>query len=95
MHYIVLFFFGAFARVLPWLVAKVLTAFGIGLFTLAGLTVLFNQASGYLTGQIGSLPATIYQLLDTGGYLAGVTIILSAMSTRIAWLATSTVVKKL
>jgi hypothetical protein len=95
MHYLIMLLFGALSRFLPWVVAKGLTALGLGVFTLAALTTLFSQAKGYLTHHMSYIPVDVYMLMDTSGILSALSMLLAAMATRIGWLATQTAVRKI
>lgn len=64
------------------LVKKVLVALGIGTVTMIGLTALSTAAKGFITAQVGGMPADVVQLLGVIKFDVAVNIIFSAFTTR-------------
>jgi len=69
------------------LVGYVIKALGIGLVTYAGLDFVFDQIESFIFSRYNGLPTTIVQILNLLGVHSAMKIILSSLSTCVAYKA--------
>ena len=77
---------GLLVQIAPYLVTRLLLAFGIGLVSFATLGALWTQMSGYLETSFTSLSTVtaISALFDHSGLYVVIRTILSALAARVA-----------
>jgi hypothetical protein len=88
---------GALARLAPYFVTRILVGLGIGVVNYAGLTILFQQFRDQFQAAIAPWSGLTYAyiLVDRGGVLVGINIILSALAARVAITAAQSFFRKL
>lgn len=78
---------GAFASglalLLPWLITRLLLALGLGYFIYQGMDILMGNIESQIISYFGQLPADIYNIILMCGAGEAITILLSALSTKI------------
>jgi Protein of unknown function (DUF2523) len=95
MPYLIMILMGALTRFLPYIVAKLFAAFGIGLFTYGGIILLFDSLKFQLNTYFSNLPHDALTLLDMGGITHAIAIALGAISTKLALKAATLTLRKL
>ena len=76
------YFFGTLKTALGALVARVLGTFGLSLVTFNGI---LPDLKAFLAGFFDNLPPALLQLASAVGLDAGMSMIISALSVRLAW----------
>jgi hypothetical protein len=66
------------------LAKRVLAAIGIGVLTFAGFTALKTQFDSLITGYLGSMIGSVYQILALGGIVDSIGIWAGAVTTVIS-----------
>lgn len=94
MQVFILWLVGAFAKFLPYVLARVLTVCGVTVVSYAGLTALFNQLKYYVTWYIGNLPSDVLTILHLGGIIGAINFLLACWAGRVAVRATSLGIRK-
>lgn len=74
---------GGIALLAPWIITKVILALGMAYFLYQGMDVLFESAENAILGYFGQLPADLYNYLLMCGAGEAVTILISALATKI------------
>lgn len=95
MPWLVFMLFGAFSRFLPIIAARLLTAFGVGLFTAGALSTLYITLKTEMGGWQTRVPASALALMDIGYIPQSIWFIVSCIGVRLAWLSTQTIIKKI
>lgn len=98
MHYVILLIFGGLVRFVPVVIARVLTAAGLGIFVAASLTTLFNSVFGdivaRLNGSFWEWTGWTVALIGRAGVSQALAFIGSCFAMRIAWDATAITIRK-
>lgn len=76
------YLFGTLKTVIGGLVARVLGTFGLSLVTFNGL---LPDLKSFLAGFLDNLPPTVLQLASAVGLDVAMTMIVSALTVRLAW----------
>ena len=63
---------------------QALIALGVGVLTVAGFDVAWNQAMTWITTGIGGMPSDMANVLALGGVFQGLSYILGACASRVA-----------
>lgn len=67
-----------FAKAAVGIVARVLSALGLGVVTYAGVTFVLNQAVAQLHSEIGGVPSDVAQLMGLAGIDVFLSLVISA-----------------
>lgn len=76
------YLFGTLKTVIGGLVARILGTFGLSLVTFNGI---LPDLKAFLAGYLDNLPPALLQLASAVGLDVGMTMIISALSVRMAW----------
>jgi hypothetical protein len=76
------YFFGALKTAIGGLIARILGTFGLSLVTFNGVLPDLKE---FLGGLFSSLPPALTQLASAVGLDVGMTMIISALTVRMAW----------
>ncbi|MGY6239007.1 DUF2523 family protein (plasmid) [Burkholderia ambifaria] len=63
---------------------QALVALGVGVLTVVGFDVAFNQALSWIRDGVGGLPSDMANVLALGGVFQGLSYIVGAFSARVA-----------
>lgn len=66
------------------LIAQALLALGVGVVTVAGISLVVDKLMSWVVGAVGGLPADLMNLLAMGGVFQGMGYIGGAISARVA-----------
>jgi hypothetical protein len=66
--------------ILPYLAAKLLALFGIGMLGFTGLDLAIDAIQAHIIGTYDGLPSDLLQMLNIMGLLTGIKILFGAMS---------------
>jgi magnesium-transporting ATPase (P-type) len=69
------------------LAARVFTTLGLGLVVFTGLSTLLTAINTQITAQYSSIPALTMQLIQLGGGIDAISIILAAYTARVTMIA--------
>ena len=94
MHVLLLGLFGLLGQFLPVMVARILTSLGLGLVTGAAFAYILTVALGFVEGWTGRLVGDAAALARMAGVHAGLALIASAFTIRVAWDSTAIAIKK-
>ncbi len=94
MQLLILWVVGAFAKFLPFIIARVLTVCGVAVVSYAGLTAVFNSMAGYVGVYLGQLSSDILAILHMGGVIGAINYLLACWAARVAVRATSLGIRK-
>lgn len=75
------------AALLPSLVARVLAALGMGVITVTGFNIAWNQLKAIIISNFQGFPADIAALAGLAGVGTGIGIILGAITARVTFMA--------
>lgn len=95
MNWLILILFGAASRFLPSLAARVVTAFGLGLFTFGALSVSVQAVDTLFQSHLGNIEGDAIALMNIGGILPGMKLMMAALVARITWLSTRVIIRKI
>ena len=80
--------------VMPWLVAKVLISVGVGVVSYVGSNALLTTLTGAVLNNAGSISGDIGAFLNLAGVDVCMSMMLSALSMRLALQTTNGVINK-
>lgn len=69
------------------LAARVFTTLGLGLVVFTGLSALLTAITTQITAQYANIPALTMQLIQLGGGIDAISIILAALTARVSMIA--------
>lgn len=73
---------GSIVLGIGWVISKILVAFGVGIVTYTALTTGIDAVEAILIANTGSFAADALQVINLGGVLEGMSILLAALTTR-------------
>lgn len=71
-------------HILPALAVRVLVGLGVGAAVFTGMGALFDSVKGAIASQLGAMPADMLSILDMGGILDALSMIVSAYAITLA-----------
>jgi hypothetical protein len=72
----------ALATTLGAIVGRVITGLGIGFLAYQGVDILIGNAQSYINAQMGTLPATLSQVVTLTGLPTALNMMFSALAAR-------------
>ncbi len=95
MPWLVMALIGGLSRFVPYVVAKILVALGLGVVTYTSLTYVAQTLANSLGSLQQSIPGDVLALLRISGIMGVMQLLLSAYTVRITLDAASKVVQKI
>lgn len=80
--------------IMPWIVAKIVIALGVGVVSYVGSSALLSTLTGAVLNNAGSISGDIGAFLNLAGLDVCISMILSALSMRLALQTTNGVINK-